>query len=70
MVEFPVHDKARKCDGSKIADGHFIGGGVLHDLCAKVRTFDGAEIFLIGFAVYITLLTLKKKTNLLDVKGR
>ena len=38
-------------DGGQVADGHFVLGGVLHDLRAEVGGADGAEVLLVGFLV-------------------
>ena len=44
-------DESIDSDGGEVADGDFIGAGVLDDLGAEVGTLDGAEILLVGFPV-------------------
>src|SRR6185295_6140268 len=58
VVELAVDDKAWQSDGGQVADGHFVRRRVLDDLRAKVRAFDGAEVFLVGFTVAASLYSM------------
>merc|ERR1719402_2035036 len=44
-------DESIDSDGGEVADGDFIGAGVLDDLGAEVGTLDCAEILLVGLPV-------------------
>jgi hypothetical protein len=46
----PIHE-GWQGDGSEVAYGHLILGGVLYDFCAEVAGLDGTEMLLVGLAV-------------------